>query len=75
LLVATTPHQAQPAIDLRVDGHAAPIAALTELLARWREDEALSSGWTPKQLPPGLDDMEAMEASWRARGLKLRFRR
>jgi uncharacterized Ntn-hydrolase superfamily protein len=66
---------ARPALDLRVDGDAAPIAALHDLLARWRAEEALSGGWTPKQMPPGLDDMDTMEAAWRARGLALKFRR
>jgi uncharacterized Ntn-hydrolase superfamily protein len=70
-----TSDASHPAIDLRVDGDAAPVRALQALLTQWRAETAASSQWVLKQTPAGLDDMDTLEAMWRAQGLALKFRR
>ena len=74
LLVATAEDFAE--INLRVDDHAAPLAELRRLLALYREQlEPNAAIYPSKTNPSGMTDLDAIEARWRDRGLKLRFRR
>jgi uncharacterized Ntn-hydrolase superfamily protein len=74
LLVATA--EDFPEINLRVDDHAAPLPELRRLLGLHREQlEPNAAIYPSKANPAGMTDLDAIEARWRARGLKLRFRR
>jgi len=74
LLVTTT--EDFPDINLRVDDHPDPVAELARLLALWRKDGEPRLRTVPRKAnPDGLTDLDAIEASWRARGSTLRFPR
>ena len=65
-----------PDLNLRVDDHAEPLAELRRLLGIWRLEGVPRLGAAPcKANPSGLTDLDAIEASWIARGLDLRLRR
>jgi uncharacterized Ntn-hydrolase superfamily protein len=74
MLITTT--EDFPDLNLRVDDHAAPLAELRRLLGLWRVEGQPRVGVAPsKANPSGFIDMDAIEASWSARGMNLRFRR
>ncbi|WP_426957787.1 DUF1028 domain-containing protein [Muricoccus radiodurans] len=63
-------------LDLRVDDHSEPLKELGRLLGLWRRHRAPFLDRQPRRgNPSGFTDMDAMEASWRAAGVDLRFRR
>jgi uncharacterized Ntn-hydrolase superfamily protein len=63
-------------LDIRVDDHADPLGELARLLGIWRRGWPQRAAWAPsKANPSGATDLDAIEASWRAQGLNLRFRR
>ncbi len=65
-----------PDLDLRVDDHANPLGELRRLLEIWRRDGAARLATAPtKTDPSGLTDLDAIDASFLARGLGLRLRR
>lgn len=65
-----------PDLDLRVDDHPNPLAELRRLLGIWRSERAPGLMLAPRKADPaGFVDLDAIEASWMARGLDLRFRR
>jgi len=65
-----------PDLDIRVDDHAAPLEDLRRLLGIWRDSVAPSVGTRPRKADPaGIVDLDAIEASWVARGIDLRFTR
>ena len=65
-----------PDLDLRVDDSADPLAELGRLLSIWRRERAPGLAMQPSRAnPAGFIDLDAIEASWIARGLDLRFRR
>jgi uncharacterized Ntn-hydrolase superfamily protein len=65
-----------PDLNLRVDDHAEPLQELRRLLAIWQQEGVPRLGIAPsKTNPSGLTDLDAIEASWIARGMDLQFRR
>jgi uncharacterized Ntn-hydrolase superfamily protein len=64
-----------PEIDLRIDGHEQPLAALRDLAQRWRAEQTRDAPFAPQTSPAGLADMDRFEAMWRAQGLDIAFRR
>ena len=65
-----------PDIDLRVDDHLEPLTELRRLLSIWRRERAPGLLTAPrKDNPSGFTDLDAIEESWKARGMALRFRR
>lgn len=65
-----------PDINLRVDDHAVPLQELRRLLALWRQTVEPRRPWFPSRAnPSGNVDLDAIERTWAAAGLALRFRR
>jgi uncharacterized Ntn-hydrolase superfamily protein len=65
-----------PDLDLRVDDHPAPLVELRRLLTLWRTGWPARRAWMPsKANPSGSTDLDAIEATWAAQGLTLKFRR
>jgi uncharacterized Ntn-hydrolase superfamily protein len=65
-----------PDLDLRVDDHTAPLTELRRLTSLWQTNVLQRRAWAPsKANPSGNADLDQIEASWRAQGLDLRFRR
>jgi uncharacterized Ntn-hydrolase superfamily protein len=65
-----------PDLSLRVDDHSEPLPEMRRLLNIWRRDRAPYLGNSPsKANPAGLHDIDKIEASWKAQGLDIRFRR
>ena len=65
-----------PDLDLRVDDHPDPLVELRRLLNIWKTEGMARLGIAPsKANPSGMTDLDAIEASWIARGMDLRFRR
>ncbi|MDN3565297.1 DUF1028 domain-containing protein [Paeniroseomonas aquatica] len=74
LLLTTT--EDFPDINLRVDDHAEPLLELRRLLGLWRRDREPGLRDQPRRAnPSGWVDLDAIEASWRSKGISLRFRR
>jgi uncharacterized Ntn-hydrolase superfamily protein len=65
-----------PDLSLRVDDHGEPLSELRRLVEIWRREREPYLGNSPsKANPSGVYDLDAIEASWAARGLDFRFRR
>jgi uncharacterized Ntn-hydrolase superfamily protein len=65
-----------PDLNLRVDDHPDPLGELDRLLGLWRRDVAPMLPTRPNRAnPPGLTDLDQIEAGWIARGLDIRLRR
>jgi uncharacterized Ntn-hydrolase superfamily protein len=65
-----------PDLDIRVDDHTDPLPELRRLLALWRRHWPSRKTWAPsKTKPSGMTDLDTIEASWKAQGLDIRFRR
>ena len=65
-----------PDLSIRVDDHAEPLPELRRLLAIWRRERAPYLHLSPsKANPAGLIDLDALDASFAARGINVRFRR
>jgi uncharacterized Ntn-hydrolase superfamily protein len=65
-----------PDLSIRVDDHADPLAELRRLLSIWRRERAPFLHLSPsKANPTGLIDLDALDASFAARGINVRFRR
>jgi uncharacterized Ntn-hydrolase superfamily protein len=65
-----------PDLNIRVDDHADPLPELHRLLALWRQHWPSRQPWAPsKANPSGCTDLDVIEASWKAQGLDIRFRR
>jgi uncharacterized Ntn-hydrolase superfamily protein len=65
-----------PDLDIRVDDHATPLVELGRLLDLWNASWPQRRAWMPtKANPSGTTDLDAIEASWAAQGLDLKFRR
>jgi hypothetical protein len=65
-----------PDLNLRVDDHPDPLGELDRLLGLWRRDVAPMLPTRPSRAnPPGLTDLDQIEAGWIARGLDIRLRR
>jgi uncharacterized Ntn-hydrolase superfamily protein len=65
-----------PDLDLRVDDHTAPLTELRRLVGLWQTTFPPRRAWAPSRAnPSGNADLDQIEASWRAQGLDLRFRR
>ncbi len=63
-------------LNIRVDDHPEPLGELERLLAIWRRQWPQRSAWAPsKANPSGCTDLDLIEATWKAEGLDLRFRR
>jgi uncharacterized Ntn-hydrolase superfamily protein len=63
-------------LDIRVDDHATPLVELRRLLDLWSASWPQRRTWMPtKANPSGITDLDAIEASWAAQGLDLKFRR
>jgi uncharacterized Ntn-hydrolase superfamily protein len=62
-------------IDLRVDDHQAPLTELARLLQLWRTHRAPRMHEQPSRAnPPGLHDLDVVEARFRAQGLPVKAR-
>ena len=65
-----------PDLDIRVDDHPEPLLELRRLLTLWRTEGAARLATAPTRAnPSGLIDLDAIDASFQARGLPLRLRR
>lgn len=65
-----------PDLDLRVDDHPEPLVELRRLVGLWRAHFPDRKKWMPSRAnPSGVTDLDAIEATWRAAGLDIRFRR
>jgi uncharacterized Ntn-hydrolase superfamily protein len=65
-----------PDLSIRVDDHAEPLPELRRLLSIWRRERAPYLHLSPsKANPTGLIDLDALDASFAARGINVRFRR
>ncbi len=65
-----------PDLDIRVDDHATPLIELRRLLGLWTTTWPARRAWMPtKANPSGTTDLDAIEATWAAQGLDLKFRR
>jgi uncharacterized Ntn-hydrolase superfamily protein len=65
-----------PDLDIRVDDHATPLHELRRLHSIWADAWATRRAWMPtKANPSGMTDLDAIEATWAAQGLTLKFRR
>jgi uncharacterized Ntn-hydrolase superfamily protein len=65
-----------PDLDIRVDDHATPLVELGRLLDLWCASWPQRRAWMPtKSNPSGATDFDAIEATWAAQGLDLKFRR
>ncbi len=74
LLLTTTEDFAD--LNVRVDDHPEPLGELDRLLAIWRQHWPGRAAWAPsKANPSGCTDLDTIEATWKAQGLDLRFRR
>ena len=65
-----------PDLSIRVDDHAAPLPELRRLLSIWRRERAPYLHLSPSRAnPTGLIDLDALDASFAARGIPVRFKR
>jgi len=65
-----------PDLSIRVDDAAEPLPELRRLLGIWRRERAPYLHLSPsKANPPGLIDLDTLDASFAARGIPVRFRR
>lgn len=65
-----------PDLDIRVDDHRDPLAELRRLLTIWRTGGAARLAIAPTRAnPSGITDLDAIDASFQARGLDIRLRR
>jgi uncharacterized Ntn-hydrolase superfamily protein len=65
-----------PDLCIRADDHARPLDELERLLATWRRDRAPGLATQPRKAdPPGLVDLDAIDARFAAAGSPLRVRR
>jgi uncharacterized Ntn-hydrolase superfamily protein len=65
-----------PDLDLRVDDHASPLTELERLVGLWQAAWPTRKAWAAsKANPSGQTDLAAIEATWQAQGLDIRFRR
>ena len=65
-----------PDLDIRVDDHTTPLIELRRLLGIWTATWPARRIWMPtKSNPSGSTDLDAIEATWAAQGLDLKFRR
>lgn len=65
-----------PDLDIRVEDHPEPLLELRRLLTIWRTEGAARLATAPTRAnPSGLIDLDAIDASFQARGLPLRLRR
>lgn len=65
-----------PDLDIRVDDHPEPLVELRRLLTIWRIEGVARLATAPgKANPSGLTDLDAIDASFQARGLDIRLRR
>jgi uncharacterized Ntn-hydrolase superfamily protein len=65
-----------PDLSIRVDDHGNPLPELRRLLSIWRRERAPFLHLSPsKANPTGLIDLDALDASFAARGINVRFRR
>ncbi len=74
MVLATT--EDFPDLSIHVDDHATPLPELRRLLTIWRRDRAPYLGNSPsKANPAGMIDLDAIDASFAARGIDVRLRR
>ncbi len=65
-----------PDLNLRVDDAVAPLGELRRLLGLWSATWPARQAMSPSRAnPSGNTDLDAIEATWRAQGLTLQFRR
>jgi uncharacterized Ntn-hydrolase superfamily protein len=65
-----------PDLSIRVDDHAEPLPEMRRLLGIWRKERAPYLHNSPsKANPTGLIDLDALDASFAARGIPVRFKR
>lgn len=65
-----------PDVSLRVDDHAEPLPEMRRLLGIWRHERAPYLGNSPsKANPAGMIDLDAIDASFAARGIPVRLKR
>jgi len=65
-----------PDLSIHVDDHAEPLPELRRLLGVWRRERAPFLHNSPsKTNPTGMIDLDALDASFAARGIPVRFRR
>ena len=65
-----------PDLNIRVDDATEPLPELRRLLGIWSASWPGRRAWFPsKANPSGMTDLDAIEATWKAQGLDLKFRR